>query len=843
MLRPASAFFLLTLGSPALVTAGPDYDLNRAQQFFETYCVRCHGEERSRSGVRVDLLTADFATHANASVWVEVRNTINLGEMPPFDEEPQPTAEEIAALSSWVAEGLRNAERSALGNEGRVLLRRMNRFEYANTLEDLLMVRFPAGETPLDKLPPDGTAEGFDKVSAALLTDRSLLRTYYEVARQVADKVIVDGEPPFPTKTIRFEFENVRDGRVAGSALNELGVEIVPGGLQLINSSVRPWDLIRYSRETGLTPTPTSGFYRFTVRATGAPGPDGEVPRLRLSQNHPEESKQTLLEFDLDAPVGQPKEYTATLSRDAAGGEVRIQVVDGPNLHMSNQPQEHFMRRNRDIGEAGQHAEVLRMAGRVFAEGWAGDRRTPDPEKVDLTQQPRAFLDYLEIEGPLYDSWPPRFQKEYLGEDSADLAERSAQMQRAREAFQRFLPRAFRRPVTADEVQPFVSIVESELAYGQTFHEAMRVGVAAVLTSPKFLFLSEPNPADEPRPLSDYEMASRLSYFLWSSMPDDTLFALAAQGQLTDPKVTQAQVNRMLADPKADRFVQGFARQWLRTDTFLAFNPDRHLFAAYDERLGEATVQEPLEFFRTVKQRNLSLFNFIDSDFVVVNDRLAEHYGIEGVEGEHFRPVKLAKDSPRGGLLGMAGVHLAGSDGLRTKPVTRAVYVREVLFNDPPDPPPPNAGEIEPNIRGEKLTVRDRLLQHQEIESCASCHTSLDPYGLALENFNVIGTWREIEDGQDFHRRSNNPPIVVEGRLPNGTVFTGFNEFRDALRAQENRFRRGLTEKVMTYALGRPVGPTDESDIERTITAMAQSNDTLSGLLHAVVASNAFRTK
>jgi len=769
-----------------------------------------------------------------------VRNQLNLGEMPPFDET-QPSGEEIDALSSWVAEEMRRAERSALANDGRVLMRRLNRFEYANTLEDLLGVRFPDGESPLELLPPDGEAEGFDKVSAALLLDPSLLRRYYEVARKVADKAIVDGEPEFPTETMRLEFEDVGKYTVTKNILDELGVRVFESGLQLVNGEVRGWNNLSYPGDEQTSVTPIPGFYRFTLRAVGALGEDGKAPRVRVWQTHPRDDEETIMEMDLEA--GKPQEYTVTTSRDALGGAIKVGVVDGVSLTMRMVPYWNFRSRNQDLAKAGDHAEVIRLDGRKFAEGWGGHAATPDPDKVDVSRFPRAYFDFIEVEGPLYEDWPPRFQQMYLGENSEALTDRQAQLRRAREALERFLPRAFRRPIERGEIEPFLGVIETELANGETFHESMRVALAAVLTSPKFLYIVESSEEQAPRPLNEFELASRLSYYLWSSMPDQELFGLAREGRLSQPKVLRQQVARMMKDPKAGRFVDGFARQWLHTDEILAFDPDEHLFREYDKYLGEAMEREPLEFFRTVMERDLSLLNFIDSDFLVVNERLAEHYGIDGVEGAEFRPIRKPEDSVRGGLLAMAGVHLAGSDGLRTKPVTRAVYVREVLFNDPPDPPPPNAGEVEPNIKGQKLTVRERLIKHQEIESCASCHRRLDPYGLALENFNVIGRWRTQEDGQDFGRRKNTPAIDPSGRLPNGEEFASFAEYREALLAQSDRFRRGMAEKMFTYALGRPVGPGDEPALDHVVQHMNASNDTLLSLVEGVVATDAFRAK
>lgn len=411
----------------------------------------------------------------------------------------------------------------------------------------------------------------------------------------------------------------------------------------------------------------------------------------------------------------------------------------------------------------------------------------------------------------------------------------------AREVFARFLPKAWRRPIDDEELDPILGVVEAELGRGGDFLSAIREGLVATLVSPNFLYLVEPTTEEAPGALDAYEVASRLSYFLWSSLPDSELTQLARSGALKAQETLEAQVDRMLADPKIDRFVNGFARQWLRVDTFLAFAPDSNVYRDFDSDLGESMVQEPLEFFRLILQDDLSIVNFIDSEFLVVNERLAEHYGLpwDKEEASEFQRVTVPETSPRGGLLAMAGVSLAGSDGARTKPVSRAVYVREVLFNDPPDPPPPNAGEIEPNIQGENLTVRERLMQHQQIESCAACHRRLDPYGLALENFNVIGHWRTKQDGEGF-RGARAPEIDASGRLPSGTAFADFEAFRGALMSQGDRLRRALAERLFVYALGRPLWPSDDPAISAAVERMRGEGDTLRALIKSVVTSQQF---
>lgn len=833
MKRTVLFLFLFILSQNASQSEAADLRFQEFHQLLKTHCVHCHGPDLAESQLRVDRLTANFGERENAAFWIEVRNAINLGEMPPEDE-PQIPVEQIEQLSQWITAELRTIETQRVAGTQNRPLRRMNRHEYTNTISDLLSMRFPTGESPLDFLPPDGTVQGFDKVSSGLLLDPSLLAQYYQVARRIAEKAIVDGPPEYPTEKMRLEYEEIEQSHAISYLLNRRGMNRVPEGIELVEGGTRSFGMLRYPGRRDNNVAPTNGFYRFTVRAGASPGENGEYPRLKLTHSHPDETMEKVMELEVSAPWDQPQEYSVVLPRDTLGNELQIQMVNQTKLYMGQRPGEEFMRLNGELGEQGKFAEVIRLSGRKIAEGWGGDRSTPDPDRLDLTKYPRLFLDYLEVEGPLYEQWPPKSHTQLLfkGDNAAE------NMTYAQEILTQFLPRAWRRPVEEKELLPILNVIQTELDHQQSFHDALRVGLAATLTSPNFLYLNEAK-SESHTTLNDYELASRLSYLLWSSMPDEELFRLAAQGQLKRPEVLSQQLDRMLADEKSSRFVESFGRQWLRTETFLAFTPDQYLYRSYDERLAEAIVQEPIEFLREIVTHDLSMLNFIDSDFLVLNARLAEHYEIEGVKGDQFRKVKLPQDSQRGGLMGMAGVHQAGSDGIRTKPVTRAVYVRDVLFNNPPDPPPPNAGEVEPNIKGENLSVRERLLQHQEIEACAACHRSLDPYGLALENFNVIGSWRDRQDGEKFYY-DNSPEIDSSGKLPNGQTFQDFKQFKQLLGDQKNRFRRALAEKIFLYAMGRPALPTDDATLSDCVDHMATNDDTMRSLLHSLVTSKAF---
>lgn len=817
--------------------AEPIADATLLQTFLKSHCVACHGPQKQEAKLRLDQLSSDLSDPAVARSWVEVMDQLNRGEMPPSDR-PRPNATEQQQVVRWIAAELRSAERRSRSSGGRVVLRRLNRTEYANTIRDLLKLTFLPGESPLDFLPPDGRADGFDKASSALLVDPSLLDKYYEVAQRIAEKAIVTGPPEFATYRNRFELEDTAKRQSIRYLCSQPGFHCREHDVVLMESGTRSFDDLfypNYKDSAGRRKRiPIKGTYAVRVRASADRGGRDEPVTMQVVREGGGEG--VLLDTVVDAPESAPKVYEVILPLGVDGGEFSVRLGKPTKFRGYSQAYGQMERLIEKAGNEQDFATIMRTRGRMLAEGIVSGS-TPNPEVLDLAKVPKLIVDWIEIEGPLYEQWPPKSHELLLFKGN----EATPDVNYAREIFTRFLPRAFRRPVTPAEVEPYVKLVDDELRLGTSFEESVRVGLAAVLTSPRFLYLFEPS-SDERRELSDFELASRLSYFLWSSAPDDTLAQLAASGKLQDPRTLATEVDRLLVHANSRALVDGFGAQWLRTDEFRNFKPDEKLYKAYGERLGAAMVAQTLAFFEHVLRHKLPVTSFLDSDFTLVNERLAEFYGIVDVKGDAFQVVKLPADSPRGGLLGQAGVMLRGSDGNRTKPVIRGVYVREVLFNDPPDPPPPNVGEIEPNIQGKNLTVRERLLQHQQIEACAACHRSIDPYGLALENFNVIGQWRDTQDGENFQGR-NRPTIDVRGTLPNGEAFETFAQFKSLLVKQHGRFRQALAEKLLSYALGRPVEGLDRPTIDRMTQAATSSDDSLRSMIQALVTSEAFRTK
>ncbi|MGC8639141.1 MAG: DUF1592 domain-containing protein [Isosphaeraceae bacterium] len=413
----------------------------------------------------------------------------------------------------------------------------------------------------------------------------------------------------------------------------------------------------------------------------------------------------------------------------------------------------------------------------------------------------------------------------------------------AAEVMRKFLTRAYRRPVTGGEVAKLLRLVDLVVENGGSFEQGIQLAVQAVLTSPQFLFRVELNRGRRKTrgskgkadglgvPLNDYEVASRLSYFLWSSMPDDELFSLAAAGKLHDEEVLTRQVRRMIRDPKASALVENFADQWLQLRILKSTSPDKALFPAFDEPLREAMRQESAEFFAAVMHENKSILDFIDCDYTYLNERLAKHYGVPGVRGNTFRKVRLS-GGQRGGLITQASVLTVTSNATRTSPVKRGKWVLEQILGTPPPPPPPNVPLLAEDKKAVLSgTLRQRMVQHRANPSCANCHSRLDPPGFGLENYDAIGAWRD-KDGTF--------PIDATGKLPSGESFRGPAELKAILKTREREFTRCLTEKLLTYALGRGLEDFDACTIDKIVEAVAAGQYRFDRLLREIVKSDPF---
>lgn len=835
-----------------------------ARPFIQQHCIGCHGEKKAQAGFRIDLLTADFAKPRMAEHWKEIIDRINAGEMPPKGK-PRPDAKQAAAFVDWVNVQLRAVELAAKNAGGRIPMRRLNRDEYANTVRDLLKLDELIVRPLIEELPADGKAEGFDRLGAALFFDQTQIERSLAVAEKVAARAIVN-EPP-KTKKIVDSFGFLRERPP------EAFVEVFPGFTHKIprgaaDRFVKPefieyiqgyptyrkeyagWGAIQHFAVASVVTQ--DGYYRIRVKA-------------KVDQRGRTEKNKFRLQYAFDSPIQAETEVVVDPSgtteavmflNGPVNGEVRgpqvfrllwnhneKAVITEPNYQklfsrwtqLRGQMEEAAAKR---VPEKEMNAlKAKRSDLEKEMNAWKGVAHIYNPA-LDVEKLARLQIESIEIEGPIQKEWPPQSHKTlfFAGDKRQELAD-------VREIFARLLPRAYRRPVTKDEIDAIVAVVKDAQTTGkQSFHESMRTGLQRMLCSPGFLFLGEPTGANtKPRPLTDYELATRLSYFLWSTIPDEELFALAAAGKLRDRAAVATQVKRMLADPKADQLVRNFAGQWLSVREFGSIQPAAD-YKNYDKLLEQASKQEPYAFFAEVLNKNLPITSFLDSDFVVVNERLAKHYGIAGVEGPEFRRAAVRPEHHRGGVLGMAGLMTHLADGTRTLPMRRGTWVLRELFNDPPNNPPPNAGEIQPNTAGKNLTVRQRVELHRRDAICASCHAKLDPYGLALENYDAIGEWRERANGEGF-RGPKTPLLDVSGTFPDGKEFETLEGFKAGLLTKKDQFARAFSTKMVTYALCRPVGYTDRQLVDSLTEELLRNDYRIQSLVYAIVASEAFNSK
>ncbi len=479
----------------------------------------------------------------------------------------------------------------------------------------------------------------------------------------------------------------------------------------------------------------------------------------------------------------------------------------------------------------------------------------PHSRVPDSYTGPGLFIGEIAFEGPL-EPWPPASRKELLG----DIDPATGTLADIRTIVQRILPLAFRRTTSAEEAAPFVRLAKQALEEGLPFEGALRRALKGVLCAPEFLFLEErtaPAVDGHPGTIDDFALASRLSYFLWSSMPDEGLLTLAGRGQLHQPHVLRTQVERMLGDAKAERFVKHFTGQWLRLRDMDFTVPDRLLYPEYNELVRAAMLGESYAFFREILTQNASVQNFIDSDFLMLNEPLAEFYGIEGVQGLAFRRVELPEDSVRGGVLTQASVLKVSADGTRTSPVLRGAWILKHFLGTPSPPPPPSVTAIEPDIRG-ATTIREQLARHRAHESCNSCHRRIDPPGFALESFDVIGGYRDWYrtrgEGQ-FVRKPRHPltpnafvlyrrgpDVDATGTAEDGRSFADIRQYKRLLLEDETLMPQALTQHLLTYGLGRELGFSDRPEVQRIVASLKKDNYGLRSMIHAVVQSPMFRS-
>ncbi|MBK1882785.1 DUF1592 domain-containing protein [Luteolibacter pohnpeiensis] len=740
---------------PLGVSADPAQQFHdEIEPIFINYCYDCHGDGLSKGDLALDEYQSIDSMIANRSVWKRIRDHIDFRLMPPPDEY-QPSDLERSKLVKWIDDAVFPIDPDH-PDPGHVTLRRLNRTEYRNTIQDLLGANIKVDEI----LPPDDSGYGFDHIGDVLTISPLHLERYLDAAKEALDQAVHLKPMPFPQI------------KIEGNQLAGEGGEPSKEGWYFYGNGTA-------SKEVNL---PKPGRYLIKVIAGGTSGA-GIAPKLDFLLED-----EVMHTWDITAPIEAPKEYST---------EITI--------------------------ESGNRFKV----GAAFTNDF-WDETIPDPNQRDRNVR----LKRLVIEGPLDGPRQPKpaRHRQIYGSREEGQDDRSYMLA----VLDRFARRAFRRPPEPGEIEHYLVFLKTAEQNGENVDYAIRHALEAMLVSPAFLFHEEPKTGEshgDIRLISEYALASRLSYFLWSSMPDQQLFDLAASGKLREN--LKAQVERMIASPKSGQFVENFAGQWLQLRDLQSIFPDNKIFPDYDGNLARSMATETLMLFSDVLHQNEPVDRLLDADYTFLNQKLAEHYGIDGIQGNEFRKVSL-EGTERRGILNQGSVLTLTSYPRRTSPVLRGKYVLENILDTPPPPPPPNIPQLEAaGAHGKNLSLRQQMELHRSDPSCSSCHALMDPIGFGLENFNAVGAWRSEDRGK---------PIDSSGKLADGSTFANSTELRELISGKQRPlFHRALATKLLTYALGRGLEWYDRPAVDQIVLKAETEESRFIPLILAVIDSVPFQ--
>lgn len=792
--------------------------------FLKNHCIRCHGSQDQKADRRFDILPAQIKTLDDLERYQEIVDQLNLESMPP-EGEPQPKAEERARAIAHLTRQLTTAHAELHTSGGHSVLRRLNSWEYRQTIGNLLGLNVDVWN-PAEDFPAEVTVDGFDNNGAGLVTSGMLMDHYFAAAEEAIRRATQFGDRP-TSKSYTQKSPFYFDGKQKADLPKLFHVDrfrFIPETTytDLYGRHYRGGHIgfLPLLRQGGVA---HSGIYTIRVRAAA------------VSRVH--DYGKALGDFRNGDPLVM--EIAAVDRRGSVESTGNVSKMTSlARVELTNEKPQWF--EWHVYIEAGYEPEVRFRNGPLAAKRMVRVLTTQAADKPEFApfvgmkggtekahgvlkayQGPRLRIWEIQLEGPHFDTWPTAGHRALYGNLMPEGLNATTIAQR----LEAFAEKAFRRPPVPGELEPIQQLVTSKLNEGMEPLHALQLGCQAILCSPGFLYLNLGEGE-----LDDFAVACRLSYFLWSSPPDAELLSLAASGELRASETLREQTRRMLADSKSDRFVRHFIRRWLDLDNIGEMPPSEDFLVYYRDNLETAMRAETESFFRHVLDNNLSLREFLDADYSFLNRELALHYGIEGVEGNELQRVSL-QGSKRGGVLGQGAFLTASANGVDTSPVVRGVYVLEKLLGYTPPPPPPDVPAIEPDIRG-AITIREQLEKHRAVATCAECHRKIDPLGFALENFDAVGGWRDKYEGKI--------PIDSAGKLPGGDSFRTIPEFRKLLVDREDQFTRCLTEKLMAYALGRELEIGDRPAIDRICEELASTDTGLRDLIQAIVSSENF---
>lgn len=831
---------------PVANTAGYQ---NSVASLLNKSCLDCHGPKKSEGRLRVDQLNPDLLNGPDVERWREVYNALSKSEMPPEDKPDYALADgDRSHIVDWLGGELNKASVARRDRTEYSSFRRLTNYEYNYALQDLLGLPYSLAL----KLPPEtASKEGFKNSSELLQMSAMQFEAYREIGVKALKRATVIGERPGGL-VYRILMQEEMDKAMA--AKDAKPFEKADATYKKFRNQQH---LISLESGKGIlfqvgSATPQSGraaeleaariysaFSSVTPQSGGAAETPPDVSPVRLVLPRATEFKLDLDRFLPDEGTmrvriragrssTKPNEYASlrlVFSAHTSNNANFSQVVSARDMEVTGEadnPQ--FIDFDIQLGDI--QRNPFRKLTTTFP------RRNEFLHIQNISNAPggedslNVLIDYIEISAPFYEQWPPKTHADIFIQSTHKANEEIY----GREVLNRFLRRVWRRPVSAQEVGQFMTLFGKFRPGFSTFEEAMLEVLATALATPEFLYLTQRVTGDETKAasqISELELASRLSVFLWSSIPDDELLKLAEEGKLRKPEVLDAQVKRMLADPRARRFSENFVQQWLGLDRLDSVT---HVT---DRALLEAMREEPVALFREVLMGNCSIIDFIHSDYAMVNERLAGHYRIPMVYGPFFRKVSVKPKMSRGGILTTAAMFAMNSDGKDSHPVKRGVWMLERILHDPPPPPPPNVPEVDltnPEIL--KMTLKERIVDHRNKAACVSCHSKIDPWGIAFENYDALGVFRtHIKD----------QPVDATAELFNRQTLSGIDGLkRYLLTDRQDQLARAMVHKLTAYALGRPLAFGDRAEIDSLTRQLRQQQDGLGDLVHLIVNSNIF---
>lgn len=797
-------------------------------------CFKCHGEEKQKGDFRIDTLDPDLTRGEDVDWWLDVMDVLSNDEMPPEDEEEMAGVDRGRVID-WLWSEIQLASQIRRSEKAYSSFRRMTRYEYNYALQDLLGLNFDlAGDLP----PETHSEDGFENNSEMLQMSVMQLEYYRELGRRALQKATIRGERP---ATLYYGIK-MEDGVAQIDALSK---EIRALGRS--RGSSNPYfkrldsdEMIRaryryqkaeysYRPRASLPEVPEKFQYSLILPPDsehifdlGDTLPERGKLRIRVLASRVSGEEKSLPALRLE--FGFQPSNNSTSTQRISSHDVTIHALPGrAQFYQWDIPLSEF-RRNPYRGES-------ELGGFPNPSEYLLFRNVTQNAGQDPVSG--IQIDYLEVTAPFYEQWPPESHVRIF----IDSKDKEDEETYAREVLANFMPRAWRRPVNAAEMDRHMAMFNSVRPKSNDFQEAMIEVLATVLASPKFLYLVQLDPENEgAENLSDYELATRLSMFLWCSLPDEALLELASKQKLKNRSVLRRQTRRLLADPRSERFSKHFVRQWLGMQLLDFLDVDEELYPHFDADLKEAMEREPVAFFQEVLRGNGSIMDFLHADFTLVNERLARHYGIPHVYGSDFRKVGLDSIDHRGGLMAQAGILAMNSDGKDSHPLKRGIWMLERLLNDPPPPPPPAVPEIDladPEIA--KLTLKERIENHRNDPACYSCHAKIDPWGIAFENFDAVGSWRD---------QINGIPVDATSNLFNNQKLNGIDGLkRFLLTYRQDQFAGAMAHKLTTYALGRPLTFSDRASIDEITSNFRKKGDGLGDLIAFIVTSDLFLTR